>query len=178
MIDTMGLRRRLFAAEAAGGAEAAGERAADAGQSAQSETLRPDPAQTGSETGETPTAPRSAAEQGDAGPRSWEEARERYRAEFDAELRRILQARLKKERARSEELAPLLALLSERYGLDPQKADAAALTQKLRAEAEAKQKAAAVSRRGEARARRPRPWRKRCPALRFHASWKTTPSRP
>ncbi len=145
---------------AAGGEGAAGVTSADAGQSTGETTadagqtmegrleqlgVPKDKIRKGAYKGR-PSAPvvqknavPEPAESGDADRKSWDEVKAGYKADFDAEVQNIVQARVKKEQERAQQfadrqnkLAPLIDFFSAKYGLDPEDLDVDALVQKFR----------------------------------------------
>jgi hypothetical protein len=78
-------------------------------------------------------------ESGAADRKPWEEIKAGYKADFDAEVQNIVQARVKREQEKSQQyadrqtkLAPLVDFFSAKYGLDPENLDVDALVQKFR----------------------------------------------
>ena len=78
-------------------------------------------------------------ESGAADRKPWEEIKAGYKADFDAEVQNIVQARVKKEQEKTQQyadrqtkLAPLVDFFASKYGLDPDDLDVDALVQKFR----------------------------------------------
>ena len=78
-------------------------------------------------------------ESGAADRKPWEEIKAGYKADFDAEVQNIVQARVRKEQEKAQQyadrqlkLAPLVDFFSAKYGLDPENLDVDALVQKFR----------------------------------------------
>jgi hypothetical protein len=78
-------------------------------------------------------------ESGAADRKPWEEIKAGYKADFDAEVQNIVQARVRKEQEKAQQyadrqtkLAPLVDFFSAKYGLDPDNLDVDALVQKFR----------------------------------------------
>lgn len=78
-------------------------------------------------------------ESGAADRKTWDEVKAGYKADFDAEVQNIVQARVKKEQEKAQQyadrqtkLAPLVDFFASKYGLDPDDLDVDTLVQKFR----------------------------------------------